>query len=66
MLVILRIKYRVQITSRTSHKHRNEHCRPNITEVALEKLTVTQLVKKFPGFMGTEGSLPGSQLPSLP
>ena len=32
--------------------------------ILLEKLTVLQLVKKFPNFMETEGSLPHSQVPA--
>jgi hypothetical protein len=31
----------------------------------LEKLTVTQLVKKFPAFMAPEGSLPRSEEPAI-
>jgi hypothetical protein len=34
------------------------------SRVLLEKLTVTQLVKKFPAFMGPEGSLPSSKDPA--
>ena len=34
------------------------------TRVLLEKITGSQLVKKFPHFMETEGSLPHSQLPA--
>jgi len=32
--------------------------------VLLEKLTGSQLVKKFPAFYGTQGSLPQSQVPA--
>jgi hypothetical protein len=32
--------------------------------VLLEKLTVSQLVKKFPAFMKHKGSLPHSQMPA--
>ena len=32
--------------------------------VLLEKLTGFQLIKKFPAFCGTEGSLPHSQVPA--
>jgi hypothetical protein len=34
------------------------------SRILLEKLTGSQLVKKFPAFMETEGSLPHSQVPA--
>jgi len=36
----------------------------NCVSVFLEKLTGSQLVKKFPHFMEPEGSLPHSQVPA--